>query len=181
MSRDGHKDHEARSSTGSPMGHVRSIGRAGSAGDDLDDHDLDEHDHDHDTRPTPFEHEHDHSGRSQTGFPHERLDAYRVALTMAATSKRVAAGIPRGHRSVADHMLRAAANVVLLLAEGANRRTPKEKRQRFGESRAECAEVAAAADLVCALELGPEHQALELKHLSGRVAAMLTGLMNRLT
>ncbi len=89
------------------------------------DHDHD-HDHDHPTRPTPFEHEHDHDDRSHGGFPHERLDAYRVALTMATASKRVAAGIPRGHRSVADHMLRAAANVVLLLPEGANRRTPKE-------------------------------------------------------
>ena len=119
--------------------------------------------------------------RAHGGFPHESLDAYRVALTMATTSKRVAAGIPRGHRSVADHMLRAAANVVLLLAEGANRRTPKERRQRFGESRAECAEVAAAADRVGALELGPEHQAVELKHQAGRVAAMLTGLMKRLS
>jgi len=139
-------------------------------------------DHDHATRLTPFEHEHehDHGERAPGGFPHERLDAYRVALMMAIASKRVAADIPRGHRSVADHMLRAAANVVLLLAEGANRRTPKEKRQRFGESRAECAEVAAAADRVGALELGPEHQGIELKHLAGRVAAMLTGLMNRL-
>jgi four helix bundle protein len=115
------------------------------------------------------------------GFPHERLDAYRVALEMASVSKRVACGIPRGHRSIADHLLRSASNAVLLLAEGANRRSVGEKRQRFVESRGECAEVAAAADLVIVLELlqgsGPE----ELKHLAGRVSAMLTGLIGRQT
>jgi len=49
---------------------------------------------------------------------------------MATISKQVAAGIPRGHRGVGEHMLRAAADVVLLLAEGANRHTPKEKRHQ---------------------------------------------------
>ena len=174
MSRSSRQSPESLSTGDAPLGRRDTAEGGGTVSHDHD------HDHDHATRLTPFEHEHDHGERAHGGFPHERLDAYRVALTMAKASKRVAADIPRGHRSVADHMLRAAANVVLLLAEGANRRTPKEKRQRFGESRAECAEVAAAADLVGALELGPEHQAVELKHLAGRVAAMLTGLMNRL-
>ena len=59
-----------------------------------------------------------------SGFPHEKLDAYRIALQMASVAKRVAADIPRGHRSIADHLLRATSNTVLLLAEGANRRGP---------------------------------------------------------
>ena len=119
-------------------------------------------------------------GRESLGaFPHERLDAYQVALRMAAAAKGVAAHIPRGHRSIADHLLRSASNAVLLLAEGANRRTAKEKRQRFVESRGECAEVAAAADLVVVLELVPSAEAHDLKHLAGRVSAMLTGLIGR--
>jgi four helix bundle protein len=69
---------------------------------------------------------------------------------------------------------------VLLLAEGANRRTEGEKRQRFGESRGECGEVAAAADLVIVMELGPQADAYELKALASRVSAMLTGLLHRL-
>jgi hypothetical protein len=82
-------------------------------------------------------------------FPHEKLEAYQVALEMAALAKKVAEQIPRGHRNVADHLLRAASNTVLLLAEGANRRGPGEKRQRFAESRGECGEVGAAGDLSC--------------------------------
>ena len=113
-------------------------------------------------------------------FPHEKLDAYQVALQMAVQARRVSSAIPRGHRSVADHLLRAAGNTVLLLGEGANRRTPKEKRQRFGDARGECGEVAAAADIVMAFEFGDPGQAATLKQLAARVAAMLTGLMNRL-
>ncbi|MBI4820341.1 MAG: four helix bundle protein, partial [Deltaproteobacteria bacterium] len=67
---------------------------------------------------------------------------------------KLAKEIPRGHRSIADHLLRAASNTALLLAEGANRRRNARKRQRFVESRGECAEVAAAADLLLVLDIG---------------------------
>ena len=123
--------------------------------------------------------ENGNEGRAN-GFPHEKLDAYWIALDMVNASREVANAIPRGHRSVADHLLRAAANAVLLLAEGADRRTPGEKRQRFAESRAECGEVASAADLVLVLKLGPGAPVEELKRLAGRVSAMLTGLIGRL-
>jgi len=123
---------------------------------------------------------HEGWGPEAAAFPHERLDAYRVALHMAVLAKKVAGAIPRGHRNVADHMQRSAQNAVLLLAEGANRRTPGEKRQRFGESRGECGEVAATADLVIVMELSPSSDARELKALAARVSAMLTGLLNRL-
>jgi four helix bundle protein len=114
------------------------------------------------------------------GFPHEHLDVYRVALQLVAKAQRVAAHIPRGHRSVAEHLLRSAPNVVLLLAEGANRRGTGEKRQRFVESRGECGEVAAAADVLLVMRLCPAPFAQELKGLAGRVSAMLTGLIGRL-
>ena len=91
------------------------------------------------------DHDHDHAFPLPGSFPHERLDAYRVALELAGAARRLAAQIPRGHRSLADHLLRAATNTVLLLAEGANRRGAGEKRQRFVESRGECGEAAAAA------------------------------------
>ena len=62
--------------------------------------------------------------------------------------------------------------------EGANRRGPAQKRQRFVESRGECAEV--AADLLLVLAIGSRTDAAELKHLAGRVSAMLTRLIARL-
>jgi len=113
-------------------------------------------------------------------FPHEKLDAYRIALELCALSKKLAEEIPRGHRNVADHMLRAAANTVLLLAEGANRHGAAQKRQRFVESRGECAEVAAAGDILLVLDIGSQTDAEHLKHLAGRVSAMLTRLIARL-
>ena len=114
-------------------------------------------------------------------FPHDRLDAYRVALEMARGAKELAQHIPRGHRSVADHLLRSSTNAVLLLAEGANRRGPAEKRQRFVESRGEAGEVAAACDLVSVLEVGSGSLAAAVKRDAARVAAMLTRLIQRLT
>ena len=99
---------------------------------------------------------------------------------MASLAKELAKEIPRGHRSVADHVLRASSNTVLLLAEGANRRSAAQKRQRFVESRGECAEVAAAADLVIVLDLGSATRAEDLKQRAARVSAMLTKLIARL-
>lgn len=117
---------------------------------------------------------------SVSAFPHEKLDVYRVALAMAALARRIADRIPRGHRNVADHLMRAAENTVLLLAEGANRRGAALKCQRFGESRGECGEVAAAAGLLRALEIGGQPEVEELRQLASRVSAMLTRLMARL-
>jgi len=99
---------------------------------------------------------------------------------MAGLAKELSEQVPRGHRNIADHLLRAASNVVLLLAEGANRRGAGEKRQRFVESRGECGEVAAAADLLLTYDLGSRDGAEELKHLASRVSAMLTRLIGRL-
>ena len=126
-------------------------------------------------------HAHPHEPPEPSGsFPHEKLDAYRVALQLAEVAKRLAATIARGQRNVADHLLRAATNVVLLLAEGANRRGAGEKRQRFVESRGECGEAAAAADIVRVLDLGSPVDAEALKQLASRVSAMLTRLIARL-
>jgi four helix bundle protein len=141
--------------------------------------------HAHEVRPTDNAHAHAHAHeeaieRRPGSFPHEKLDAYRVALELAVLSQAIAKEIPRGHRSIADHLLRSAGNTVLLIAEGANRRGAGLKRQRFVEGRGECAEVAAAADLLKVLNIGSTVDANELKHLAGRVSAMLTRLIARL-
>jgi four helix bundle protein len=99
---------------------------------------------------------------------------------MAALAQQVAAPIPRGHRTIADHLLRAASNSVLLLAEGANRRGGALKRQRFNESRGEAGEVAAAADLLMTMQVGDPSLITALKQRASRVSAMLTRLIGRL-
>ena len=87
---------------------------------------------------------------------------------------------PRGHRNIADHLLRSSSNVVLLLAEAANRRGAALKRQRFVESRGEAGEVADAGDLLLAMQIGSRADLEMLKSLASREAAMLTGLIARL-
>jgi four helix bundle protein len=144
--------------------------------------DSDDTSHAHAPRPTPDPHAHAHAPESATPgvFPHDKLDAYRISCELAALANKIAAHIPRGHRNIADHLLRSASNTVLLLAEGANRRGAASKRQRFAESRGECAEVAAAGDLLLAMDIGPRHDVEKLKGLASRVSAMLTGLIERL-
>lgn len=114
-----------------------------------------------------------------TEFPHHRLDAYRVSLELAAAARLLADRIPRGHRSLADQMQRAAVSTVLLIAEGANRRGAGEKRHRFSLARGECAECAAAVELAAALGLTPAADATQAQLLAGRIAAMLTRLIRR--
>ena len=113
-------------------------------------------------------------------FPHARLDAYNVGLELVAQAKGLADRVPRGHRTLADQIMRAAGSIVLNVAEGANRYTAGQKRQRFTEARGECGEVAAAAEVLAALSLVPNEEAERVRHTAGRVAAMLTGLIRRL-
>ena len=114
-------------------------------------------------------------------FPHSRLEVYRVALETAAHAKSIADGIPRGHRSLADQLLRASAPVVLNISEGANRFTTGAKRQRYSEARGECGEVAATAELLSILDLAPANDCNNLITLTSRIAAMLTRLIQRLS
>ena len=137
------------------------------------------HPHAHALANAHAEPEEAHTSNAGT-FPHEKLDVYRVALEMAALAKELAEKIPRGHRSLADHLLRAASNTVLLCAEGANRRGAALKRQRLVESRGECGEVAAAGDLIVILQIGSAARAVQMKALASRVSAMLTRLIARL-
>ncbi len=78
--------------------------------------------HAHAPRPTPHAHAHAPDGGAPGAFPHDKLDAYRIACELAALANKVAAQIPLGHRNIAAHLLRSASNTVLLLAQGANRR-----------------------------------------------------------
>ena len=112
-------------------------------------------------------------------FPHHRLDAWRVSLEMAVLVRQLGDRIPRGHRSLADQMVRAAQSTVLLVAEGANRTGTGEKRQRFSLARGECGECAAALELAAALGLVPTEDAAAALALCGRVGAMLTRLVQR--
>ena len=112
-------------------------------------------------------------------FAHHRLDVYELALELAVSAKGISAGIPRGYRGLSDQLLRSATGVVLLIAEGANRFTPGQKRQRFVEARGECGEAAATVELCARLELVSQEESLSFQRMADQVCAMLTGLIHR--
>lgn len=112
-------------------------------------------------------------------FPHQKLDVYKVALELAAASRSLADKVPYGYRTFADQLLRSGGRVPLLVAEGANRRTVAQKRQRFGEAQGECGEATAAAEVLATLGLVPSEEALKVHTLAGRESAMLTRLIQR--
>ncbi len=112
-------------------------------------------------------------------FPQHRLDVYRVAVVLARKTREAAKTIPRGDRPLADQMKRAATSTVLLIAEGANRRSPGDKRHRYSLARGECGELASAVELARAYDLFDGEQATELLELAGRANAMLLRLEQR--
>ncbi len=114
---------------------------------------------------------------SQFPFPHHRLDVYRVALEFALGCKNLSGSIPRGHRSLADQVLRSSSAIPLLVAEGANRKSLGTKRQRFEEARGECGESAAAIELMVVLGFVATEEGEACLQLAGRIGAMLTGLI----
>lgn len=112
-------------------------------------------------------------------FPHTRLEVFHVALEMAVKVKAMADDIPRGHRSLADQILRASSSIVLNIGEGANRISTGAKRQRYAEARGECGEVAAAVTLLAAIGLARDMECDDILRLAHRVGAMLTKLVRR--
>ena len=116
---------------------------------------------------------------SSQRFPHHRLDVYALSLELAVSAKRIADGIPRGYRSLADQLIRSAPAVALLIAEGANRATAAQKRQRFVEARGECGEAAATVEVAARMGLVSTEDSPRFERDANRVAAMLTGLIRR--
>ncbi len=67
---------------------------------------------------------------SRFTFAHHKFDAWRVASELADRGRNVADRVPRGYRNIADQLLRSVTGTEALIAEGAHRFSPKQKRQR---------------------------------------------------
>ena len=112
-------------------------------------------------------------------FSHHKLDVFRMALEVLRDVHDITRRIPRGYRSFADQLLRAAGETVALIGEGANRFTSGQKHQRFSEARGEAGEVAVHIETICAMKLIGEDEADEVLGKCNRVCAMLTRLIQR--
>ena len=114
-------------------------------------------------------------------FPHHQLDVYRVAIRLALSVEELMCTVPRGHSDMTSQLRRASKAVVLLIAEGANKRARGEKRLRYDQARGECGETAAGIELGLALNLVCTEDAHEALELAARVNQMLTKLGQRWT
>ena len=114
-----------------------------------------------------------------THFPHQRLDAYHVAMQLRDGVETLARDLPRGHADLKDQVRRAASATVRNLAEGADRVQPRDKAARFNIARGECGECDAALEMALRDGLGQPGQIDELRILTSRVGAMLRGLVLR--
>ena len=114
-------------------------------------------------------------------FTHYKLDAYRIARELADLVMVIRSQVPRGqgHHKMTDQIVRAATGAEALVAEGANRYTPKQKRQRFVEARGEAGEVAAHLERLRRYNFISEEQLMQGLRLADRLCATLTGLIKR--
>ena len=102
-----------------------------------------------------------------TGFPHESLDCYRIAVSI--TRWVASTRFPTRHADLADQALRASQSVVLNIAEGSARQGAASK-NHFRIALGSAAEVCAVLDLVDLPEAAARQSELR------RVGAMLRRL-----
>jgi four helix bundle protein len=107
---------------------------------------------------------------------HERLEAYRVALEFLALAHELATRLPKGVAPLADQLERAATSALLNTAEGAGRRTGKEKARFYDIARGSAAECAAIADALEVRGLASAAQIAATRELLYRLVRLLAGL-----
>lgn len=103
----------------------------------------------------------------------EKLDVYRVALQAQAQASAL---VPEDRRVLRDQLERASLSVVLNIAEGAGRRSRKDKARHYAIARGSAMECAAAIDVIARRKLADETACGTVRVLYVRVVQMLTKL-----
>ena len=79
---------------------------------------------------------------------HQRLDAYRIARELHRELDVLLRASPRVRQDLIDQLRRAAASIVLNIAEGAGEWTPREKARFYRTAKRSATEVSACLDLL---------------------------------
>lgn len=103
----------------------------------------------------------------------EKLVCYDLALELQVLCGTLA---PAGHRVLQDQLERASLSIVCNIAEGAGRRSRKDKRRIYAIARGSAAETAAIVDVLRLRRLAPEAQCRAARSLALRVVQLLTKL-----
>jgi four helix bundle protein len=108
----------------------------------------------------------------------ERLDVYRVALQ---AQTRAVALVPEDRRVLRDQLERASLSVVLNIAEGAGRRSRKDKARHYAIARGSAMESAAIVDVIARRNLAEATACTSTRAPYVRVVPMLTKLDSALS
>jgi len=103
----------------------------------------------------------------------EKLVCYDVALELQVLCGTL---VPAAHRVLQDQLERASLSVVCNIAEGAGRRSRKDKRRFYTMARGSATETAAIVDVLRLRRLAPEGACALARGLALRVVQLLTKL-----
>jgi four helix bundle protein len=110
-------------------------------------------------------------------FDHEKLDVYQLAIDFVARASDIVENLPRGRGYLADQLQRAALSIVLNIAEGAGKFSPKDKAAFYLRARGSTTESAAILDVCERLKLMGSGTSGEHKAVLERISQMLTKLV----
>jgi len=113
-------------------------------------------------------------------FPHQRLDAFHLALRARRATWLLVSKLPEPHGADRRQLRRSSQAVPKLIAEGADRRSTGVKRQRFDEALGEIGETAAGLEDLVHLGILPHEDVDPVHELWGRTRAAVLGLAKRL-
>src|SRR5438105_15606372 len=108
-------------------------------------------------------------------FDHEKLDVYREAIAFIAWLSVVMEETPRTG-DVKDQLDRASTSIVLNIAEGNGKYTPKDRCRFFDIAHGSALECAAALDILVAKSRATNDQIRSGKERLLRIVRMLMGL-----
>lgn len=114
--------------------------------------------------------------RADKKFDHERLEVYGVAVQFVALASQIYGDLPHGRSYLADQFKRAAASVVLNIAEGAGEFYPDDKTRFYRYSCRSATECAAILDVCRALGVSESQRLDEARDLLLRIVQMLIRL-----
>ncbi len=103
----------------------------------------------------------------------EKLVCYDLALELQVLCGTLS---PASHRVLQDQLERASLSIVCNIAEGAGRRSRKDKRRMYSIARGSAAETAAIIEVLRLRHLAPEGQCRSARSLAVRVIQLLTKL-----
>jgi four helix bundle protein len=107
-------------------------------------------------------------------FSHERLEAYRVAREFRVLAHAIEKHLPKC--DLREQLTTAADSILLNTAEGAGRRSGRDKARFYDYARASAEECAAILDDLAIRELASTERTLEGRALLHRAVRLLSGL-----